>query len=143
MEKAGLDIGNHDVELVVFLDTREVIGTFVVEVPAFPIGALLTGAFGGQDDPDYAEFKTCTVRLILQGDATGTYTPSTGALKGKAVFRPETDDTTGCWAARPKSFSSDEVAEASTVKWSGTLRGTKASGRIAFDPSTKWSATAE
>jgi hypothetical protein len=143
MERTGLDVGEHGLELVIFPDTGDVTGTFTIEIPAFPIGALLTQVFGGAGDPDYAAFKRCTVRLVLEGTASGTYAPSTGALKGKAVFRPVTDDVHDCLDTRPSNVTIDAVTKRSTVRWSGTLKGEAAKGRLVLDPALRWSARAE
>lgn len=147
MTKTGLTIGQHDLELVVFNDTGEVTGSFVIAIDDFPIGALLAGMaanLGGGDDPDLAVFKKCTVRLVLEGAATGTYDATTGKLGGKVRFQPVSDDVHDCLKNRPSNLTIDpnDAVEATTVKWSATFDGRKAKGRLALDPVMSFSATA-
>jgi hypothetical protein len=138
--KTGMKVGVHEVELVVNQDTGKVTGTFVFTIEDFPIGALLTQVFDGANDPDYAAFKTCTVRMVMAAKAAGTWTTSTGKLKGTAMFTPKTEDLHDCLKTRPSNVSVDRVTKSSKVTWSGTFDGTKASGKLELKPALPWSA---
>ncbi len=144
--RTGLQVGQHDLELVVFLDTGEVTGSFVIVLEEFPIGALLAGMaenLGGGDDPDLAVFKKCTVRLVLAGDATGTYDAGTGKLSGTAEFDPATNDVHDCLKTRPSNLTidPDDAVEASTVKWSAAFDGRQAKGKLGLDQALPFTAT--
>jgi hypothetical protein len=142
MTSAGLQIGQHEIELVVFLDNGSVTGSMVLALEEFPIGALLTQTFDGADDPDFAEFKNCTTRLRFEGDVTGAYTPSTGKLKGKVKIEPVSEDIHDCLATRPSNVTLNSVTKTTTLGWSGTLKGSTATGRIATKPASPFTATA-
>ncbi len=68
--------------------------------------------------PDFAAFKTCTVLLVLEGDATGTYDATGGKLSGKAAFHAVPEDVHDCLKTRPANLTIDpnEVAKPTTVK---------------------------
>jgi hypothetical protein len=138
--KTGMKVGVHEVELIVNQDTGKVTGTFVFAIEDFPIGVLLTQLFGGATDPDYAKFKTCTVRMVMAAKVAGTWTESSGKLKGTAVFTPKAEDLRDCLKTRPSNVSIDRVTKSSKVTWSGTFDGTKASGKLELDPALPWSA---
>lgn len=143
MEKAGLEVGAHEVELLVFQDNGEVTGTFTIALETFPLGALLTGTFDEADNPKWAAFKECTVRMVLEGEVKGTYDPGTGTLKGTARFRPAMEDPRDCLKTTPSNLTTDpsDVAKPTTVKWSATFDGKKAKGTVALDPSLSFTAT--
>ena len=145
MEKVGLEVGAHEVELLVFQDNGEVTGTFTIALETFPIGALLTGTFDEADNPKWAAFKKCTVRLTLEGTAKGTYDPGTGKLQGSARFVPVVEDLRDCLKTRPGNLTVDptDVAKPTTVKWSATFDGKKAKGTLALDPKLTFAATPE
>ena len=143
MTRTGLKVGTHDVELVVFLDNAQVTGSFTIALDEFPIGSLLTMKFDGNDDPRFATFKTCTVRLVLEGAVTGTHDAKTGKLSGKAAFKSASDDVRDCLKTRPSNLSidPDSVAEPTTVTWSATFSGTRATGLVDLKPAMPFSAT--
>lgn len=143
MEKVGLEVGSHEVELLVFQDNGDVTGTFTIALETFPIGALLTGTFDEGDNPKWAAFKKCTVRLTLEGTAKGTYDPGTGKLKGSARFSPVVEDLRDCLKTRPGNLTIDptDVAKPTTVKWSATFDGRKAKGTLDLDPKLSFTAT--
>jgi hypothetical protein len=148
MSKAGLQMGQHDVELVVFLDNGKVTGTFVLVVEEFPIGELMAAldkGISGSNDAHFAAFKACKTRMRLEGDATGTYDPKTHRLSGKVVFQPVSEDVHDCLKNKPKQITIDpnDAVKTSTVKWSATFDGTKAKGTLALDPVTPFTATRE
>lgn len=141
--KTGMEVSDHEITLLLFDDTGRTSGTLAIAIEDFPIGAVLTQAFGGADDPDYAEFKTCTVRMVLAGKVTGTWSPATGKLKGKIVVTPQPEDVRDCLKTRPSNVTVDRIAKPSTLTWSGTFNGTRAAGRIDFKPAMPWSAAPE
>jgi hypothetical protein len=145
MKKVGLEIGAHEVELLVFQDNGEVTGTFTIALETFPLGALLTGTFDEADNPKWAAFEKCTVRLVLEGDATGRYDPATGKLKGTAKFSPVVEDLRDCLKTRPSNVTIDptDVAKPTTVKWSAAFDGKQAKGRVGLDPELPFAATPE
>ena len=145
MEKVGLEVGAHEVELLVFQDNGEVAGTFTIALETFPIGALLTGTFDEADNPKWAAFKKCTVRLTLEGAVKGTYDAGTGKLKGSARFSPVVEDLRDCLKTRPGNLTIDptDVAKPTTVKWSATFDGKKAKGTLDLDPRLSFTATPE
>jgi hypothetical protein len=138
--KTGMKVGDHQVELMVNQANGRVTGTFVFSIEDFPIGALLTQVFGGVNDPDYAKFKACTVRMVMAAKVAGTWTASSGALKGTAVFTPVADDLHDCLKTRPSNVTLDSVTKSSKVTWSGAFNGTKASGKLELKPALPWSA---
>jgi hypothetical protein len=143
MEKVGLEVGAHEVELLVFQDNGEVTGTFTIALETFPIGALLTGTFDEANNPKWAAFKKCTVRMTLEGTAKGTYDRGTGKLKGSARFSPVVEDLRDCLKTRPGNLTIDptDVAKPTTVKWSATFDGKKAKGTLDLDPKLSFAAT--
>ncbi len=145
MTKTGLTIGQHDLELVVFNDTGQVTGSFVIAIEEFPIGALLTRTFSGDDDPGFAAFKKCTVRMVLEGGATGSYNAKTGKLSGKATFKPVSEDVHDCLKTRPSNLAIDpnDAVKPTTVTWSATFDGKRAKGTLVLDPALTFSATPE
>ena len=144
MTKTGLKVGQHDLELVVFLDNGHVTGSFVIAMEEFPIGALLTGTFG-EPNPDYKVFKTCTVRLILDGDATGTYDAGSRKLKGKVAFHSVSEDVRDCLKTRPSNVTidPDSGVKPTTVTWTGTFDGSRARGTLGLTPELAFTATPE
>jgi hypothetical protein len=142
MSSTGLKIGQHDIELLVFLDNGSVTGSMILVIEEFPIGALLTQVFDGQNDPDFATFKTCTTRLRLEGDVRGRFAAGTGKLKGKIKVKPVSEDVHSCLASRPKNVTIDSVTKASSIGWTGTLHGSKVKGRIETKPASPFTAVA-
>jgi hypothetical protein len=140
MTATGLAVPEHSVELVLFTDTGSITGSMVIAVDAFPIGQLLAGTFDAEDDPEWAEFKNCTTRLVLDGVATGTFDPGTGALQGETLVTPTTEDVNSCLASRPPNVSVDGVVEASTFTWSGTFDGRTVTGMAQLEPPMPFSA---
>ena len=140
MKKVGLEVGAHDVELIVFQDNGEVTGTFTIVLEAFPIGSILTGALDNADNPRWAAFKKCTVRWALEGTAKGTFNAAKGTLSGKATFRPIVEDVRDCLKTRPPEITFDPD-ETTTVKWSATFDGKKAKGTLKLDPALAFTAT--
>jgi len=140
--KTGLEVGDHPVELVVFQDNGEVTGTFTIVFEAFPIGAVLTATFDEADNLKWAAFKNCTVRLALEGNATGTFNAAKGALSGKATFRSTREDVRDCLKTRPPNVTIDAaVSKPTTVKWSATFDGKKAKGTVSLKPELAFTAT--
>lgn len=137
----GMKVGTNEVELFVDEDTGKVTGSFAFSIENFPIGALLTQAFGGANDPDYAKFKTCSVRMVMAAKVTGTWSSSSGKLKGIALFTPSPEDVHDCLKTRPANVSVNRATKPSKVTWSGTYRGTRASGKLELEPALPWSAT--
>ncbi|MBI5287735.1 MAG: hypothetical protein HY873_02045 [Chloroflexi bacterium] len=141
MTATGLSIPEHSVELLLFTDTGAVSGSMVIALDAFPIGQLLAGTFDALDDPEWAQFKACTVRLTLDGAVTGTYDPATGAIQGETRVTPVTDDVASCLDTRPPNVTLDDAVESSTFTWSATFDGRTATGITQLDPPTPFSAT--
>jgi hypothetical protein len=141
--RTGLKVSDHAIELTVDEDTGRVTGSFVITVEEFPIGPLLTQVFGGANDPDFAKFKTCTVRMALNAKITGTWTASSGKLKGAAVITPKPADVHDCLKTRPSNVTINSVTKSTRVSWSGTFRGSSASGKISLDPALSWRATTD
>ena len=141
----GMRVGTHEALLAFDPKGGPVSGTFTIELKEFPIGALLTGTFDGEDDPRFAEFKKCTVTLALVGKVNGTYDADTGKLSGKAAFKAATDDVDDCLKTRPANLSidPDEVAKPTTVKWRAKFNGTRATGSLDMEPAMDFSATTQ
>ena len=129
-------VGTHEAVLAFDPGGGPVSGTFTIEIKEFPIGLLLTSTFKGEKDPDFAEFKKCSVTLTLVGKVKGTYAADTGKLSGKAAFRAQTDDVDDCLKTRPSNLSidPDKVVTPTTVKWRAKFNGTRATGSLAWSP---------
>lgn len=138
---SGLTIGEHSIEILVFEDFGAVEGSYTLTFEQFPIGALLAAVFGAANDPDWAQFETCTVRLILPAVLSGSYDRTARAISGDAVIVPVSEDPTGCLATRPSNVSLDSVEKPSTVAWRATLDGRLATGAIVLNPELPFTAT--
>jgi hypothetical protein len=145
MSATGLTIGTHEARLAFDPDGGPVTGTFTIEIKRFPIGSLLTHLFAGDRDPDYAQFKRCTVTLALVGRVKGTYDAATGKLSGKAAFKAATDDVKDCLKTRPSNITidPDKVAKPTTVTWRATFNGTRATGTVNLKPAMRFGAVTE
>jgi len=145
MADTGLTIGTHEALLTIDPDGGPAGGTFTIGIQRFPIGALLTRTFDGEDDPGFDAFRTCTVTLVLVGVATGTYDPATGRVSGTAAFKATTDDVDDCLKTRPANVTVDldEIAQPTTRTWRATFDGATATGIIDLDPVLSFTATAE
>jgi len=132
-------VGAHDVELVVFQDNGEVTGTFVITYEDFPIAAFAYALVPKADQPLWAAFKDCTVRMVLEGTAKGTFDAAKGTLRGKTTFRSTIEDDRDCLKTRPFNRDGSQVSvsipKPETVAWIATFDGTRAKGTIA--PGTK------
>ncbi|MHB8890641.1 MAG: hypothetical protein ACYC65_01190 [Candidatus Limnocylindrales bacterium] len=145
MADTGLVIGSHEARLTIDPDGGPVAGTFTIGIRRFPIGALLTRTFDGEDDPGFDVFRTCSVTLVLVGVATGTHDAATGRVAGTAAFKATTDDVDDCLKTRPANVTidPDEIAQPTTRTWRATFDGTTAAGIIDLDPVLSFTATAE
>ena len=50
----GMRVGTHEALLAMDPNGGPVSDTFTIEIKEFPIGALLTGTFDGEKDPEFA-----------------------------------------------------------------------------------------
>lgn len=141
MTAVGLSIPEHSVELVLFSDTGAVTGSMVIGLDPFPIGRILAGTFDAADDPAWAQFKDCTVRMTLDGVATGTYDPAGGTIQGSTLVTPVVEDVHHCVDTRPPNVSLDANTETSTFAWSANFDGRSAHGMAQLEPPTPFTAT--
>ncbi len=141
MAASGLTIAEHSIEIVLFTDTGGVTGSMVIAIDAFPIGQILAATFDGADDPEWARFKECTVRLTLDGVVTGTYDRAAGTIAGETRVTPVREDVRKCLDDRPPNVSVDGAIEASTFTWTASFDGRTANGMTQLKPPTAFTAT--
>jgi hypothetical protein len=143
IEAGGLIASDHRVELVTVPEGGPVTGLFTIVFEEFPIGSILTQTFGGGDDPAYAAFKTCTVRMTLLGLVSGDFDNATGKLSGEAAFTSSPEDVRDCLKTRPANITMDpsSMSPPTTVPWNATLDGSEVTGVVSLKPQLPFTAT--